>query len=218
MNTIIWFRKESVTSKEKRRSSSSSAESISSTCRLVALLITAPHSYSRIDRLKLCKKKFSKRINEVVTLERWSEVREREEVVEGSELRAGMLHLFLSVFISVSISIHRRGGGGGGFRLGGGGARIFISGAILVPRRPRAEARRAGHDVQQPSDVSHCPRLIVFLCKCKCKSNHRIPSVTGILKITKRKYTNNGVVSYPRFFTVLCFWVFVLIKYQILKI
>ena len=109
---------------------------------------------------------------------------EREELVEGSEFGKGVAHL--------SLFLHRRfllgrcalslGVGGGGFLGGRQGAlilrsrRIFSSVGLqtFLARRRRAKARRAGHDVQEPSNVHHCALFIVVLCN----NIDRVRSVT----------------------------------------
>lgn len=111
-------------------------------------------------------------------MERGSEVGEREEVVEGSELGARVAHL--SLFLHCHVLVSRCAlsfAAGGGFLGGPGGAlilrtrRIFTSVGLrtVLGRRRRAKARRACHDVQEPSDVRHRALFIVVLC-CMIRS------------------------------------------------
>lgn len=114
------------------------------------------------------------------TLKRRSEVREREEVVEAPELGAGVAHLPVSVRGGLLGRRARRRQSGGSLLGGGLGSLPVLLGApvlrvrtalprlglgkVLAPSRRRAEARRAGDDVQEAPHVRHRALFVVVLC------------------------------------------------------
>ena len=106
----------------------------------------------------------------VVTLERGSEVREREELVEASELRARVADLAVSVHrchrpIFRRLLLVRR-------RLRLAGLRCCCGGRVLrrrrcTRRRRWAEGGGAGDDVEDPSDLCLRSSFLVILCELK---------------------------------------------------
>lgn len=149
-----------LTSSEKRWSTSD----ISSTCRFEAFFTSGPINspnqtpYRKIKlhiEMKEGERRRWRRVD--FTLERCSEMWEREKLVETLQFRARLTYL------SVSVSRRRCF-----FRRLLCRRRLRFAGLRGVLRRSRrTEARGAGDDVQKSSHVSHCSFLIEILCARK---------------------------------------------------